>query len=107
MDKDRLYLDHIVQAISKIERYTKDVTLEDFRTNELIQDAVVRELEIVGEAVRYVSDATRRRHVDVPWSQISGMRNKLIHEYFGVDVDVVWKTITEDLPPLRKQLEKI
>ena|SRR3989344_6548974 len=107
MDKDRLYLDHIVQAIGKIERYTRDVALEDFRTNELIQDAVVRELEIIGEAVRYVSESTRQRYADVQWSQISGMRNKLIHEYFGVDVDVVWKTITEDLPPLYKQLEKI
>ena len=97
MDKDKLYLQHIVEAVGKIRAYTKGLTLEAFKADSLRQDGVVRELEIIGEAARMISEKTKLAHPDIPWYQIVGMRNRLIHEYFGVDFDAVWKTITEDL----------
>lgn len=71
----------------------------------MIQDAVIRQLEIIGEAATRTSEEMQRRYDDVPWHDITGMRNKLIHGYFGVDVDVVWETVVEDLPELKRQLE--
>lgn len=106
MEKDNLYRQHILEAIEKIQRYTKDLSYSDFEHNDLIQDAVVRELEIVGEAAKHFSEEFRAQHPDVPWQQITAMRNKLIHEYFGIDVEVVWKTIKEDMAELEKQLKK-
>ena len=97
MDKDKLYLQHIVEAVGKIREYTKGITLEEFKANTLIQDGVIRKLEIIGEASRMISENTKKLHQDIPWYEISGMRNRLIHEYFGVDLDAVWKTISEDL----------
>jgi len=105
MERDKLYLAHIVEAIGKIGAYTEGLAFEDFKKNTLVQDAVVRQLEIIGEAARHVSETTRMKHPDVPWFEISGMRNKLIHEYFGVDIQVVWKTITQDLRALLEKLE--
>jgi uncharacterized protein with HEPN domain len=97
MDKDKLYLQHIVEAVGKIRTYTEGLTLEAFKADSLRQDGVVRELEIIGEAARMISEKTKLSHPDISWYQIVGMRNRLIHEYFGVDFDAVWKTITQDL----------
>ena len=96
MDRDKLYLSHIIEAVRKIRQYTEGFTLESFKANTLVQEAVVRQLEIVGEASRMISETTRKSHPDIPWYEIAGMRNRLIHEYFGVDFAVVWKTVTED-----------
>ena len=106
MDKDKLYFQHIVQAVEKIREYTKGLTAEGFKTSTLIQDGAIRELEIIGEAARMISENTKKAHPDIPWYEISGMRNRLIHEYFGVDLDAVWKTITQDLDSLVEKLEK-
>ncbi len=106
MDKDKLYIEHIVQAIGKIGQYIDGITFEYFKEDSLIQDGVVRELEIVGEAARQVSESTKQKYKKIPWHKISGMRNKLIHEYFGVDIEVVWKTATKDLKTLKENLEK-
>jgi uncharacterized protein with HEPN domain len=100
MDKDNLYLEHIVQAVGKIKTYTEGLTLEAFKADSLRQDGVVRELEIIGEAARMISEKTKAAHPDIPWYQIIGMRNRLIHEYFGVDIDAVWKTAAQDLQVL-------
>lgn len=105
MDRDKLYLRHIVEAIGKIRKYTEGLTLESFKGDTLVQDGVVRQLEIIGEAARMVSEATKKIHPNVPWYEIAGMRNRLIHEYFGVDLAVVWKTITEDLRVLVEKFE--
>jgi uncharacterized protein with HEPN domain len=91
---------------SEIHCNTQDLTKEDFRNSNVIQNAVIRELEIIGEAARVVSEATKRARPDIPWYQISGMRNRLIHEYFAVDLDAVWKTITEDLDTLNDGLQE-
>jgi len=106
MDRDKLYLQHIVEAIKKIRQYTEGITVEDFKKDALIQDGVVRQLEIIGEAARVMSEATKKKYPDIPWYNISGMRNRLIHEYFQVDIDAVWKTVTEDLQVLLEKFEE-
>ncbi len=83
----------ILKAIEKIERFTDGMTLTQFEKNEMVIDAVVRNLEVIGEASKSVSVAVKRSNTDIPWTQMSGMRNLLIHEYFGVDVKIVWHTV--------------
>lgn len=97
----------ILRAIDKIRSYTEGMTLAQFQVNELVIDAVVRNLEVIGEASKSVSIVVRRAHPGIPWDQMKGMRNILIHEYFGVDVKIVWHTIKKYLPPLEKQLQDL
>lgn len=97
----------ILQAIEKIQRFSKGMTLKQFKTNELVLDAVVRNLEIIGEASRSIPAAVRRLHSDIPWEDMNGMRNILIHEYFGVDIKIVWHTVKKSLPVLQKQLQQL
>jgi len=97
----------ILKAIEKIESYIEGMTVSQFRKNDLVIDAVVRNLEIIGEASKNISPVIRRLHPNIPWDQMNGMRNVLIHEYFGVDVTTVWHTAKNHLPPLKKQLEGI
>jgi uncharacterized protein with HEPN domain len=106
MDRDKLYLQHIVEAIKKIRTYTEGITVDDFKKDVLRQDGVVRQLEIIGEAARVISEETKKKYPDIPWYNISGMRNRLIHEYFQVDIDAVWKTVTEDLQLLLEKFEQ-
>jgi uncharacterized protein with HEPN domain len=105
MKDDSLYLDHILRSIDNILRYTKGLNKKDFSKNNLVQDAVIRNFEIIGEATKKVSDKYKKMHFEMPWKEMSGMRDKLIHDYIGVDIAVIWKTIKEDLPPLKKILE--
>ncbi len=106
--KDNLaYIDHIQQCICKIQEYTKNLNQSDFSTAELIQDAVIRNIEIIGEATKKISSDFKARYKEVPWKEMAGMRDKLIHDYFGVDVEVVWKTIQEDIPMLKSLIEQI
>ena len=104
---DLVYIDHIKLCIQKIKQYIKDQNKEQFIDNELIQDAVVRNFEIIGEATKNLSNEFKNSYPDIPWKDIAGMRDKLIHHYMGVDVEVVWKTIIEDIPYLEKVLAKI
>jgi uncharacterized protein with HEPN domain len=94
----------ILNAIEKVERYVKGMTLVQFTKNELVIDAVVRNLEVIGVASKNISLPVRRAHPEIPWAQMNGMRNILIHEYFGVDVKIVWHTEKKYQPSLRKQL---
>lgn len=100
-------IEDILRAIDKIEIYLNRMTLAQFKKNELVMDAVVRNLEIIGEASKNIPVAVRRAYPEIPWDQMKGMRNILIHEYFGVDVKIVWHTAKKYLPPLRKQLKSI
>jgi uncharacterized protein with HEPN domain len=103
---ERTYLLHAIEAIEAILSYTRDgrdVFLADRKT----QDAVIRNIEIIGQAVKGISDGTRALEPDVPWRQIAGMRDKLIHEYFGVDLALVWDVVEHDLPIARPRLEKL
>lgn len=101
---DSLYIGHILDAIEKIDGYLKDKDFEVFTKTDLLIDAVARELMIIGEAASRLSDEFRREHQDIPFRDIIGMRNIIIHEYTGVDTVFLWKTYEEDLPELKKIL---
>jgi uncharacterized protein with HEPN domain len=103
----RLRVEDILEAIARIERYVEGLTVEQFRTDQKTVDAVVRNLEVIGEAVRYLPTDMESLPHDVPWADIAGMRNILIHQYFGVDLDIIWQTLTQDLPALKGKLQKL
>ena len=107
MKDNIVYIRHILEAIEKTEKYIKDETQESFSKNDLVLDAVIRELGIVGEAAYNVEEKFQEEHSRIPWGQIIGMRNRLIHEYFGVNPKIVWETCKNDLPALKKLLETL
>ncbi len=104
---DSVYLKHIRDAIARIQQYTRGVSKTSFLRESLVQDAVIRQIEIIGEAARRVSEKIRSENVQIPWQDIAGMRNKLIHDYFGVDLEKVWMTVKKDIPLLRKQINQL
>lgn len=108
MKKDELlYFLHIRDAIKKISEYSSDVDEQNFLKNTMLQDALVRQIEIIGEASNKISINTRNKYKNVPWKQIIGMRNRIIHEYFGVRLDVVWDTVRNNIPGLKDDINKI
>src|SRR3989338_783826 len=102
-----LYLGDIKDSIRKIEKYARGINFSEFSHDEKTMDAVVRNLSIIGEAVRNIPRDTKAKNPDVAWKEILGMRNKVIHEYFGIDDEILWKTIKEDLPVFKKQIAKL
>lgn len=106
MRDDRVYLGHILDAIGLIESYTRSGR-EEFFTNPLVRDAVLRNLEVIGEAVKNLADAVRARAPQVPWRRIAGLRDVLVHQYFGVSLPLVWEVVEQDLPELRRQVEAL
>jgi uncharacterized protein with HEPN domain len=104
---DPIYLVHILISISKIQSYSLNVDYNDFMKNEMIQDAIMRQIEIIGEASGRVNANIKNKYTKIPWIDIKGMRNRLIHNYFGVDVEEVWKVIQRDIPELKKQIKQI
>src|SRR3989338_33202 len=101
MKRDEVYLKHILGAIQSIGQYLGPIKSYDqflLRENKMICDAVVRQLEIIGEAAKNLSEKTRGKENTLQWKEIAGMRDKLIHEYFEVDLEIVWSTVKEDLP---------
>ncbi|OGY42881.1 MAG: hypothetical protein A2729_03140 [Candidatus Buchananbacteria bacterium RIFCSPHIGHO2_01_FULL_39_14] len=102
-----LYIADIEECIKSIELYTKDLTFEKFKNNKMAIDAVVRNIEIIGEAANNIPKEIKVKHSEVPWNKIIGMRNKIIHEYFGVDIKIIWKTIQRRIPELKKLINKI
>ena len=102
MKDDKTYLGHILEAIEKIGRYIEDVGFDEFAENDMMVDAVVRELEIVGEAARNLSETFCQSHPDISLRDAVDMRNFLVHEYFGVNRRIVWDTCHNDLPVFRE-----
>lgn len=102
--KDRYRLEHMLQAIERIRRYTKEKTFEDFVADDMMYYAVVKNIEILGEASNMLTEEFRENHPETPWKQVNGMRNYIVHEYFQVDNNVVWDVITHDLPLLEQQV---
>jgi uncharacterized protein with HEPN domain len=102
----RLRLQDIAEAIDRILVYTASHSLESFRADRMTIDAVVRNLEVIGEAARHVDAETAARLPDVPWQDMRGLRNLLIHEYFGVSTSIVWETISRDLRPVREAIQR-
>lgn len=100
-------LEDIIEAMDRIERYTQDLDYSAWLNDEKSIDAVIRNLEIIGEAASHVPGEIQKQNSDVPWKEIKGIRNILAHEYFGVDNEIIWKTIQDDLPSIRPRIEKI
>lgn len=100
---EALYLADIRDAIDKILSYTA-AGREAFNASPMMQDAVLRNIEVIGEAVRGIRTETRAAHPEMPWKDMAGMRDRVIHDYFRVDLNVVWDVVTNDLAPLREQL---
>jgi uncharacterized protein with HEPN domain len=102
-----LRIEHLLQAIARIQRYTADLTLDTFSADEKTVDAVVRNFQVLGEAARHVPPDVQNKYPEVPWAIMQGMRNILVHDYFKVKVDIVWRTIQADLPPFVAPLQRI
>jgi len=103
----KLYLNDIVDSMRSIINYTKNLSFERFSGDKKTIDAVVRNFEIIGEATKHIPSKIKNQHPDIPWKEMAGMRDKIIHEYFGVDLDIVWKTIKTRLPKLKSTLSDI
>jgi len=103
----KLFLRDIFESIEKIETYVKGISFDEFMDDAKTQDAVVRNLEIIGEASNKIPKDIQHRYTEIPWTQIVGMRNRLIHAYFVVDHEIVWEIITKELPELKKEISKI
>lgn len=107
MKDQKLYILHILDSISRIERYTDGLSEDEFYKDFLIQDAVIRNIQVIGEASKKVDILIKEAHTDIPWRQIAAMRNKVIHEYFGVDLQAVWQVIIIDLATLKYQMTEL
>ncbi len=103
----KLFFVDMLEALQSIKEYTQDMDYGDFIKDKKTRDAVVRNLEIIGEATKNIPEEIKDKYPEINWKVIAGMRDKLIHEYFGVSNQIVWETITNDLPMFESQIEKI
>ena len=102
-----LYLQDIVEAANRIALYVEGMTRSAFEADQMRIDAVIRNLGIIGEAVKKIPDSIRERYPSVPWHNIAGLRNRVIHVYFNVDMDIIWDVVQSKLPPLRTQIQRL
>jgi len=101
----RDYLKDIIDSIKDIESFTENMTFEDFAKDRKTINAVIRSFEVIGEAAKKIPKSIRDKHPSIPWKKMVGMRDKMIHEYFGVDIEIIWKTIKEDIPSLKPLIQ--
>lgn len=102
----KILFEDIIESINKIENYIKDISFEDFSQSPLIIDAVVRNIEVIGEASKNIPAEIQNQFTDIPWQKIKGIRNRIVHEYFAVDISIIWFIITSELDPLKNVLTK-
>lgn len=104
---DEARLRHIVDSINEIEKYTSGISFQNFSRNSMMVNAAIRQLEIIGEAANHISIDMRSKYDDIEWDNIIGLRNILIHEYFGVDINIIWDIIKNDIIDLKEKINKI
>ncbi|HUC90398.1 MAG TPA: DUF86 domain-containing protein [Paenibacillus sp.] len=104
MNRSNLYLNDILEAINKIERYTEGVDYDSFSSNEMLLDAVIRNLEVIGEAAKGVEEHIKEHFSEIPWRKMIALRNILIHQYFGIDKSIVWEVIRTNLAEVKPEL---
>lgn len=105
--QDLFYIEHVIEAVNDVEESLKGLSKKDFLKDKDVKDANIRRLEVIGEAVKNISNKLKLDHREVEWKNIAATRDKIIHHYFGIDFEIVWNIIKKDLPKLRKQVKKI
>lgn len=101
----RDYITDMASAASDIEKFVGDMDFEEFISDKKTANAVIRSLEVIGEAAKMIPEDVRKKHHEIPWKRMAGMRDKLIHEYSGVDLEIVWKVVKEELPPIKPSID--
>ncbi|WP_445474194.1 HepT-like ribonuclease domain-containing protein [Methanococcoides methylutens] len=107
MKDPEVFIRHILDSIEKIEAFTYNKTEDDFFSDVQLQDATIRRIEIIGEASKNIPEEFKRQYQEIPWSEMARTRDKLIHGYFGVDLELTWDIIAHDLPELKTKIEQI
>ena len=108
MNRDyKLFIKDIIDAMTSIEEFVESMTLDELKEDEKTSSAVIRKFEVIGEAAKYISDEVKEKHKEVPWKSMAGMRDRLIHTYFGIDYDLVWSAIKTEIPKVKPKLKKI
>lgn len=101
------FLQDILNSVNDIEDFVGSMSFEQFAVDKKTVNAVVRSIEIIGEATKNISDSLKEKHKELPWKKMAGMRDRLIHDYVGVDTEILWKAVKENIPPLKRSIEKI
>lgn len=105
MKDPKVFIGHIIESIELIEEYSEDLTTDKFKRNIALQDAIIRRLEIIGEAVKNIPTSFKAKYPEIPWKQMAGMRDVLIHEYFDVDLSLTWSVVKRELPSIKTKLQ--
>lgn len=106
-EDSKIYIDHILENVKDIEEFSKNLTKNKLLKDKLRQKAIIRSIEIIGEAVKNLPESFKKNYSQLPWRKIAGTRDRIIHHYFGVDLDIIWEIIKKDLPTLKKQIQII
>jgi uncharacterized protein with HEPN domain len=106
-NNDLTYLGDILDAIQRIESYTTQVSKQGFIENFMMQDAIMLQIEIIGEATNSISESFQEKHDEIPWAQMRALRNRIVHDYRGINLNVIWDTVQNDLPALKRQAQDI
>jgi len=101
------YIQDILEALGEVEEFTAGMQFEDFVEDKKTVNAVVRSLEVIGEATKRIPDSLREKYSEIPWKRMAGMRDKLIHAYFGIDLEIVWEVVNTELPPTKHLIQKV